>query len=255
MYMLFVDESGNPAPPDKHNEDYFVLGGLIIHEDDWHQINRDFIEVKNDYGITGEIKWRYFNPTDNRSENSLAHLPPAERFDVREEFYEILKSFEAVTIISVIGHIPTAYTNRHTDNDVKLYHAAYKALSERFQYFLQDESKASGFKVNGIIICDQQRTGVDDERLRQLHQTLTTEFSYTSAHYANVVECLLLAPSHYSVGIQLADLVAGAIYRKCNAADDRFFAQIKPLIRKSNAGKIEGYGMVRLPRHSGSWHV
>lgn len=255
MYMLFIDESGNPAPPNKRNEEYFVLGGLIIHEDDWHQISRDFREVKDDYGIEGEIKWRFFNPKDNRSENSLSHLPPDERHAVREDLYEILKSFDDVTVISVISHIPSAYANRHTDNDVKLYHAAYKALSERFQYFLQDSSRVAGFKINGIIICDQQRTGVDDERLRKLHQTLTTEFSYTSSHYANVVECLLLAPSHYSVGIQLADIVAGAIYRKCNSDDDRFFSRISPLIRKSESGKIEGYGMVRLPRHSGGWNV
>ncbi len=63
-----------------------------------------------------------------------------------------------------------------------------------------------------------------------------------------MIEGLFIAPSHYSVGIQFADLVAGAIYRRVEANDARFFDIIKPLIRSSAEGRLEGYGLVKIPR-------
>ena len=69
-----------------------------------------------------------------------------------------------------------------------------------------------------------------------------------ASNYANLIEGLFIAPSHYSVGIQFADLVAGAVYRRVEANDARFFDVIKPLIRTGTNGKIEGYGIVKIPK-------
>jgi hypothetical protein len=128
-----------------------------------------------------------------------------------------------------------------------LYQQSYKILTERFQYFLQDLERTSGQRVNGLIICDH-RNQHEDERLRALHQKLVNGTGSFTSNYANIIEGLFMAPSHYSIGIQFADLVAGAIYRLYEAHDDRFFQIIKPLIRTSITGRLEGYGMIALPK-------
>jgi hypothetical protein len=51
-----------------------------------------------------------------------------------------------------------------------------------------------------------------------------------------------------SVGIQFADMVAGAVFRAFRASDDRFAKQIKPSFRTSPVGKIDGYGLVKFPK-------
>ena len=67
--------------------------------------------------------------------------------------------------------------------------------------------------------------------------------------FNNLVEGLFIAPSHLSVGVQFADLVAGAIYRKFEKDDDKFYNQIEKSIRNKN-GNITGYGIVEFPKHA-----
>jgi hypothetical protein len=69
--------------------------------------------------------------------------------------------------------------------------------------------------------------------------------------YSNVIEGLFIAPSHLSVGIQFADLVAGAIFRKFKSKDERFYAQIAGSLRTSPSGNVEGFGIVKFPK--GAW--
>jgi hypothetical protein len=52
----------------------------------------------------------------------------------------------------------------------------------------------------------------------------------------------LLAFAH-----QLAD-AAGAMLRKFKANDERFYTQMKETLRKSNKGKVEGYGLIHFPK-------
>jgi hypothetical protein len=49
------------------------------------------------------------------------------------------------------------------------------------------------------------------------------------------------------VGIQLADMVAGAVFRNFNALDSRFYAQIEGAFRSSAQGAVDGFGLVRFP--------
>lgn len=79
MHMLFIDESGNPSSPGKSGPKNFVLGGLIIPEEIWPKLSGDLKRLKELYNITGEIKWRYFIPSNKKPENSLLHLDIAER--------------------------------------------------------------------------------------------------------------------------------------------------------------------------------
>ncbi|MHB8385172.1 DUF3800 domain-containing protein [Metallibacterium sp.] len=58
----------------------------------------------------------------------------------------------------------------------------------------------------------------------------------------------LYSPSHQSIGIQFADMVAGAVYRKYAKGDDRFFDQIVASFRASPRGEINGFGIVHFPK-------
>ena len=49
-----------------------------------------------------------------------------------------------------------------------------------------------------------------------------------------------MSPSHYGVGIQLADMFAGAVARKFTAKHDYFFKMIEESLRKSPHGQIGG---------------
>lgn len=143
-------------------------------------------------------------------------------------------------------HVPTAYKLGYVNTADDLYWYSYKQLTERFQYYLQDLERTVGQRVHGIIICDH-RAPKDDERLRALHYQLLAGGKPTVSKFGNLIEGLFIAPSHLSVGVQFADMVAGAVFRRFKADDNRFFNQIETSFRRSPDGKREGYGLVKFP--------
>ena len=91
--------------------------------------------------------------------------------------------------------------------------------------------------------------------MRNLHERLVRENSKYTSTYSNFVESLFFAQSHLSIGVQLADMIAGAIYRAQSFDDRQWFDMIKPSFRKSNNGNIDGYGIARFPKRGWQGNV
>ncbi|WP_168743913.1 DUF3800 domain-containing protein [Rothia dentocariosa] len=246
MYLLFADESGTPKPSHvvKPNEK-FVLGSLILPDDSWPVIKQDFERIKKQYGVVGEIKWRHFFAHDRKG--TLTHLPKQHKDSLRQEIFQMIARHHEITVIAVIVYQDEMYERFYVQTPNDLYAQAYKTLSERFQYFLQDITRANSNRrpQYGMLILDH-RNGQDDKRLQQFHADLVHNQAKYASSYPNIVEGLMLAPSHHSVGIQLADMVGGAVYRLVAHNDDRYFRIIAPRIRRNPGGNLEGYGMISL---------
>jgi len=248
MHILFVDESGSPPEREKAaQQPFFVLGGIVIPEDIWAKMAGDLARLKAQFKIDGEIKWRYFAPDRGGKAHALSHLSGAEREALRTQLYQVIGRYKSVRLICVVTSTELAYQQAYITTGDDLYWYSYKQLTERFQYYLQDLERTVGQKLNGIVVCDH-RGPKDDERLRELHHKLLSSAKSTISSYGNMVEGLFIAPSHLSVGIQFADMVAGAVFRAYKAQDKRFAEQIKPAFRTSPKGKIDGYGLVKFPK-------
>jgi hypothetical protein len=252
VQILFIDESG--TPPSAKNAlraGYFVLGGVVIPEEVWLKLAGDLKKLTAQYKITGEIKWRHFaTPKEGAKSHSLSHLSPEDKNQLRLDLFKALVAFKSVKVISVVTHCSNEYAKGFVKTANAMYWLAYKQLTERFQYYLQDLSKIIGHSVHGIVVIDN-RMPADDDTLRKVHARLMGANTDTISRYQNIIEGLFIAPSHMSVGIQFADMVAGAIYRKFKANDTRFYDLIVGSIRTSPAGKVEGFGIVKSP--AGTW--
>lgn len=249
MQILFVDESGTPPPISRAADTpYFVLGGIAIPEDVWPKLSADLTTLKAKYRIDCEIKWRYFaRERDGAKRHGMSHLSGPEKEDLRTQLYQLIGKYKSIKLICVVVDVVNAYRLRYINHADDLYWYAYKQLTERFQYYLQDLERTVGTKIYGIVVCDH-RGPKDDERLRELHHKLLTTQRASTSVYANMIEGLFIAPSHLSVGIQFADMVAGAVFRARKAGDKRFYDQIKASFRTSPAGAIAGYGIVLFPK-------
>lgn len=249
MQILFIDESGTPPPKDKiEHSPYFVLGGVVIPENFWHHVKNDMEAIKRRFNISGEIKWRYFAPSaPDAKKHSLSHLPASDKEALRTQLYQVIQKYKSIKILSVVTNNKSAYeiSYIHTPDDLFWY--SYKQITERFQYYLQDISRISGEKTNGIIICDH-RAPHDDKRLQELHARLLLGTKDSHSSYENLIEGVFIAPSHLNIGIQFADIVAGAVLRKFKNDDERYYAQIAQSFRQSTKGRIEGYGLVHYPK-------
>lgn len=247
VHILFVDESGTTPPPSKAPiAPLFVLGGLIVPEEIWPKLKTDLEIAKRRYRVTGEIKWRYFAPPKGARLHSLSHLDTTAKANLRLELLAAVAKYKSVRIIATVVDTAAAYARFGMSDADDLYHLAFKQLSERFQYFLQDLERASGTSVRGMIVCDN-RNNDQDSRLKEFHQALLGGGTYTS-NYGNLVEGLFIAASHHSPGTQFADLIAGAIFRRERHGDERFYEHIADRVRTGPCGRVAGYGMVYIPK-------
>lgn len=248
MHILFVDESGTPPKPGTSSPKYFVVGGVIIPAGAWHRLRDAVLGLKLRHKIRGEIKWRYFAPKNEDIQNPMRGLSQDKRNQIRTDMLRIMTSEASVKAIACVCSAAAAYEIPSNETQDDIYHGTYKPLTERFQYYLQDLSRRTGDKQYGIIVADH-RGRQDDHRLRSHHQKLLYANAEYISKYGNLIEGLL-QPSNLSVGIQLADLVAGSVWRKFEQGDSTWYDLLVPCIRTSATGAVEGHGIVKYPKRN-----
>lgn len=247
MQLLFLDESGTPPKPGGVDPHYFVMGGVIIPERVWPRLRDSILGMKIRRRIRGELKWRFFSAANDKPGNPMRALSQDQRDDIRAEIYSIVCKERSIKSIAAICSIATAYKMASVTDQQAIYNLTYKTLTERFQYHLQDISRETGRPEYGMIICDH-RGKDDDKRLRAHHQMLVHSVSGFTSQYPNLIESLLLQPSNLSIGIQLADIIAGAVWRKYEKRDDKWFGHMEPSLRRKRDGTVDGYGLVKVPK-------
>jgi len=248
MHILFIDESGSVPHPGKKRNRYFVIGGIIVPEERWHKMRDALLGLKLRRQIRGEIKWRYFAPGNNEAVNPMKAMDKATRDSIRTEIYEKIICVErSVKTVACVTCVEAAYDRPTINTQDDIYQFTYKPVSERFQYHLQDLSRQVGRSELGIVVSDH-RGHDDDKRFRAHHEALLHSGGDFISKYKNLVESLFFVPSDLSVGIQLADMVAGAVWRKYEAGDERWYELLKPSIRCSKAGEVDGWGIVKFPK-------
>lgn len=240
MHLCFIDESGTPPSKPNPNQPYFTLAAVIIRDEDWQGIAKAVRGYCTRHRLRGELKWRYFSPHNASVENPMLGKSAEERKALSLEFARIVCN-SPLTIIACVTDVGAAFEHASVSNQRELYHFAYKPLTERFQYFLQDQ------KSIGIIIADHR--GRDDDRLfRAHHDTLVSRSGNTVSGYDRLIEGLLLQDSCHSIGIQLADFAAGAIHRAYSTKDSELATIIRPRIRAKQDGSVSGHGLVHHPK-------
>lgn len=247
MHILFVDESGTPAKPEGVGASYFVIAGLVVPEDRWLGLRAKLVGLKVASGYRGELKWRYFAPNNSEPQNPMRDWGQGDRNVFREKVFRIITDSKSCKIVACASESTSSYALGNVNSQDDLYFRTYKPVTERFQYFLQDVTRESGRDTFGMIVADHRGKG-DDDSMRARHERLVRESGKYTSQYSNFIESLFFAPSHMSIGIQLVDMVAGAIWRAQSHNDRRWFDMIRPSFRMRPNGNIDGFGLVRFPK-------
>lgn len=249
MQLYFIDDSGTISPPTKLSQNHFVLGGLAVPEEQWHNLDRTFFQICKYFKVHGEIKWRFFGQKPGREdkENTLSHLSILDRDELRKNMLLSLTNHDSIKVIVAVVYMPTVYKQLTFSLPEEVYTLAYQSVIESFQYRLQDLSRETGSKIHGMIISDH-RNPTQDFALRNSHNDILRSETTEGLRYPNLIENLFFAPSHHSVGIQFADLISGAIFRHFEHNDNRWYKLIESSIWKSATGQIEGHGLVKIPK-------
>ena len=231
MYLLFLDESGRLDQGGR-----FALGGVAVHEAAWPELRDVWQATLQGAGwpLDREIKWHGVRKGE---------VPPA----LADDVFAALARAPIRCYVSVmdLDRGPAVFPPAEQPffrSAEDIYATALMFLAERFQHLLADEDE------HGIVVVDS-RFREDDHRLRRFFADLS-ENGTPFMRLDRIIEGLFLGPSHYSIGLQCADLVVAA-----TLAAERGIGQglgyyrqlLGRFARHPATGELAGVGLKRFP--------
>lgn len=247
--IAFLDEAGTPEIPcisKGATEDVFCIGHCFMSIHYWHELRRIYDQTRTDFKIDldQELKWR----------NLLRHSGPAKHMDASMtfDFLETLvgridaKRFWAV---AVTVDKDSVYRRKGYIREAQnIYNAAVLFALQRLQNHLDDKHGADAL-CPALVIADSRQASGQDNRLRKfVDDAMGGTGGLWVSFDKSLVEGILFQVSHYSVGVQIADLIAGATFQRDARGDATYFELWRPVLRKSPGGKVDGWGYVRWSR-------
>lgn len=214
MHLLYVDESGSATDASQR---YFVLAGVSVFErtTHWIELALDDIATKIDPSApdlelhgspmrSGKGIWRKFD------------LAKREEFIKQALVEGVTRQPKGVRLFACVVE-KSAIAGKDS------VHVCFEQLARRFDLFLQRCHTKHQDPQRGIMLFDESST---EKRL----QTLAREFKHSGHAYGktrNYAEVPVFLDSRATRLIQLADLVAYAIFRHFEHADSQFWDIIK----------------------------
>lgn len=216
MHLLYLDESGSASDP---SQQYFVLAGVSVFERESHWVEQQLntvaqrfdpaspysLELHGSPMRSGKGVWRSHSKDDR-----LQAIGEALRVGVTNRSDKNVRLFGAVIKKAAIaGQDPVEM--------------AFEQLTSRFDMYLKRLYNKHGNAQRGLILLDKSST---ENRI----QTLAREFKYEGHSWGttkNLAEVPVFLDSRASRLIQLADLVAFAIFRFYEHNDNSFYDIIK----------------------------
>jgi len=226
VHLLFLDESGKPE------ERTFAVGGVAVRADDWHVLRERFRGALTAHGwpLDKELKWHG---------TRTGEVAPA----IADAAFEALADAPISCFVVILRPLAGRKSNPgFFDTPDDTYATGLTFLSERFQrHLLRQDSY-------GVIVLDSRRREVDD-RLRRFFERLH-EQGTPFTDLDRIVDGLMMGPSHYSLGLQVADLVVGTTHAAQRAPGDatRWLRLLEPrFATHPDTGEIEGVGLKVFP--------
>jgi len=241
VYLLYVDESGDPGP---NGSPFLILGAAALFEGKWLHLERDLRTLID----------RYFpgppRPTEihlaelRKGKNEYRTLTPVRRQALINDFCSLAINLlpTELTMFTVIADKAYWFATNPGKTGDDLYAVLFEDLSSRFDLYLR-RRYAEGAPSKGIVIADEHKESLS--RSLKKNQKLFQQQGHRWDVLYNLIETVFFLSSDESPGLQLADLAAYASWRLVNSNDSSIASLIAPLFdREPTTSRI----------NPGKWH-
>lgn len=207
MFLLYADESGTPGGAD---QEHFILAGVTVFERKAHWLSLELdkiaarfnpqepnsVELHGAPMLAGRKFWRKF--------------PKDDRLNAIKDALSLIDGRHYKIIASVV--------RKGTISPEDPVHFTFQQLITRFDHFLAREHFQFKNTQRGLVIFDKSSKEAPI-------QALATEFKVDGHEWGNLrnmAEVPVFVDSEATRLIQLADLVAYALFRKFEKNDTQF---------------------------------
>ncbi len=254
MYLLYVDESGDPGP--KGEGSCFVLSGLIVHETQWSECFRLLKELR----VTLRSEFSIRRNQELHANKTIAGRGAlwGRRWTVRERIRLFQLIMEAISQMPSLRNVNVCVNKTASQFTGKrgysVMETAWKFLLQRFQNYMARQ-KSSTHEC-GIVLHDSGHE-VEVRRLMRRVRTynpIPSRFGSGSRNLpmTNLIEDPVPRDSFHAQFIQLCDYVAYSVLRQEEPAKkypglEKVFEILQPVWLAEGA-KGDPQGIVRYPK-------
>jgi hypothetical protein len=212
MYLFYVDESDHGADP---NQRYFVLAGFSVFERQswWISEELDQIAYRFDPATPGAVEL-HGSPMLQGRDGWKLH-PRADREQAMKDALSVLTASHRGNVAFAVVVDKAAVS---PSDPVEV---AFEQITTRFDKSLGRMHKR-GNTQRGLILFDKSVHEASLQKMAHEFRTIGHQWGVLR----NLSEVPVFIDSKASRLIQLADLIAYAVFRKWEKSDDRFYSII-----------------------------
>jgi len=213
MYLLYADESGAVGDP---KQEFFVLAGFCVFERQgfWMAQELDNIAARFNPADPADVEL-HGNPM-NTGKGIFRRFTKADRVTAIEDALKVfLRSHPSNRLFASV-------IRKSKVSPADPVEFAFEQFASRFDHYLTRLHK-SGDTQRGIILFDKSTYETTLQSLATDFRTIGHKWGFIR----NFSEVPLFLDSKASRLIQLADLIAYAIFRHYESGDDRFMSIIR----------------------------
>ena len=167
MYLLYVDESGDPGPA---GSQFLILGAAAIFEGKWLPIESDLRNLIDHYFPTPPRPTEIHLAELRKGRNEFRALTALQRSKLLDDFCGLALNLLATEFVmfTVIADKHHWFANNVGKTGDDLYAEMFEHLSSRFDLFLR-RRYSEGSPNKGIIIADPHKPSLS-EALKTNHR-------------------------------------------------------------------------------------
>lgn len=208
MYLLYADESGTPGGAD---QEHFILAGITVFERKAHWLSLELDKIAARFNTADPKKIELHGAPMLAGRKAWRKIEKQDRLDGIKDALRLIDGKQCRIIASVVRKGAIAPKDP--------VHCTFQQLITRFDHFLSRQHFHFNNTQRGLVIFDKSSKEVPI-------QTLAREFKVDGHEWGslrNMAEVPVFVDSQATRLIQLADLVAYALFRKYEKDDTQFF--------------------------------
>ncbi|MBW9221498.1 DUF3800 domain-containing protein [Methanothermococcus sp. SCGC AD-155-C09] len=248
IFFVFSDESGNykqnPGRKFLKSNPYYIRSAFIIEALEWKSLRKKFLDLKWQYYLNkhDEIKWSDIWSEYKKYKNGMVQ---EEEYLNKIEF--IKRSLKFLNKLSYCKIIFTITDNNkiHTKKEIEIKKWHIQNMMQRIQMEVQKQND------NLAIVFIDPLSNKETKLFQDIYKEIFLNDRFID-DYKNLKDTLNFEPSHHSVGIQLADYLAGCFngFMKNFPTSTEIFKNIVyPMVRKDLNNDYLGRGIIGIPNN------
>lgn len=257
IYFAFSDENGSyrkwRSAKFASAHPLYIRSNLLINGLEWKKLEQGYRSLKQKYDlpINKEIKWSYVWSLISHRNNGREIKDKCSYYFIKDYDPDLLGKFicESISLLNDLEYCRLIYTV--TSNRLCPQIDEGKLLKMHMQEAMQRIEMDMAKDGNNLCVLFIDPVSREkDASMREAYSELYQNGDFID-RYSHIKDSLNFEYSHHSVGIQMADFLAGALFSKLKKYPmgiEIYANTITNILRKGPRGRIDGYGIRTVPR-------